>query len=68
LVDASDGGDAMASLFLAVAYREAMNASGAAVAASDPRFHSYCQRMQLAATQGWEDIASEYWRRDRCTS
>jgi serine/threonine protein kinase len=67
LVAASDGGDAMASLYLAVTYRESLNASTTTVAASDSRFKNYCRRMELAAAQGWEDVALEYWRRDRCT-
>jgi len=68
LVAASDGGDAMASLYLAVTYRESLNASTTTVAASDLRFKNYCRRMELAAAQGWEDVALEYWRRDRCKS
>jgi hypothetical protein len=67
LIAASDGGDAMASLYLAVTYRESMNESASMVAPSDPRFQSYCRRMKLAAAQGWEDVALEYWRRDHCT-
>jgi hypothetical protein len=66
LIAASDGGDAMASLYLAVTYRESMNESASMIAPSDPRFQNYCRRMKLAAAQGWEDVALEYWRRDHC--
>jgi tRNA A-37 threonylcarbamoyl transferase component Bud32 len=66
LIAASRGGDAMASLFLAVAYRESINASDSSVATTDPRFRSYCDGMALAAEQGWDEVASEYSRRDHC--
>jgi hypothetical protein len=66
LIAASDGGDPMASLFMAVAYRESINSSSSSVAASDPQFQSYCQRMGLAAAQGWGEVATEYWKRDHC--
>jgi hypothetical protein len=67
LIAASDAGDAMASLFLAVAYRESISATGARVADADPRFLEYCRRMGRASAQGWEDVATEYSRRDGCT-
>jgi hypothetical protein len=66
LIAASDGGDAMASLFLAVAYRESINASGALTTPADPRFRGYCEHMSRAAAQGWVEVASEYSRRDHC--
>jgi hypothetical protein len=66
LIAASDSGDAMASLFFAMSYRDAMAGSTATVSASQPQFRSYCQRMGLAATQGWTDVATEYRRRDHC--
>jgi serine/threonine protein kinase len=66
LIEASRSGDAMASFLLAVAYRETMSSSDDPIARSDPRLQAYCQRMARAVTQGWTEVASEYWRRDRC--
>lgn len=68
LIAASRGGDAMASLFLAVAYRESINASDSSVPTTDPRFRSYCEDMALAAAQGWDEVAGEYARRDHCVN
>jgi len=67
LIAASAAGDAMASLFIAVAYRESINASDQPVATTDPLYKSYCHHLALAISQGWPDVADEYWRRDRCT-
>jgi TIR domain len=66
LLSASDGGDAMASLFVAVADREALNSSKSPISRSDPQFRSYCRRLSLSVTQGWSDVAADYWRRDDC--
>jgi len=63
LIAASDAGDAMASLFLAVAYRDSLPSP---VVRTDARFRAYCRRMTMAAMQGWDDVASEYSRRDGC--
>lgn len=68
LLAASDGGDAMASLFVAVADREALNSSNSPISRSDPQFRSYCQRLSLSVSQGWSDVAADYWRRDRCAN
>jgi tRNA A-37 threonylcarbamoyl transferase component Bud32 len=68
LIAASEAGDAMASLFIAVAYRESINASDKPVQTTDPLYRSYCQHLAMAISQGWGDVASEYWRHDRCTN
>jgi len=68
LIDASAAGDAMASLFLAVAYRESINAADKPLSPADPLYRSYCQHLALAISQGWSDVASEYWRHDRCSN
>jgi hypothetical protein len=68
LIAASAAGDAMASLYIAVAFRESINAADRPVAASDPLYRSYCQHLALAISQGWGDVASEYWRHDRCAN
>ncbi len=66
LIAASGAGDAMASLFIAVAYRESINAADRPVPPGDPLYRSYCQYLALAISQGWGDVAGEYWRHDRC--
>ncbi|HEV7613976.1 MAG TPA: toll/interleukin-1 receptor domain-containing protein [Steroidobacteraceae bacterium] len=66
LLAASDGGDAMASLFVAVADREAINSSKSPVSRADPQFLSYCRRLSLSVSQGWSDVAAGYRRLDRC--
>jgi len=63
---ASDAGDAMASLFVALTYRNSITQAASAVATTHPLFRTYCQRLGLAASQGWTDIAAEYRRRDHC--
>ena len=68
LIAASEAGDAMASLFIAVAYRESINAADRPVPPGDSLYRSYCQYLALAISQGWGDVAGEYWRHDRCTS
>jgi hypothetical protein len=68
LIAASEAGDAMASLFIAVAYRESINAADRPVPPGDPLYRSYCQHLALAISQGWGDVAGEYWRHDRCTT
>jgi tRNA A-37 threonylcarbamoyl transferase component Bud32 len=67
LIAASQAGDAMASLFIAVAYRESINAADRPVSPRDPLYRSYCQYLGLASSQGWGDVAGEYWRHDGCT-
>jgi len=66
LVNASNDGDAMASLFLAVSYRDAMNKMSSGVTPSDPMYQQYCDRLHLASKQGWDDVATEYLQRDHC--
>jgi tRNA A-37 threonylcarbamoyl transferase component Bud32 len=68
LVAASQAGDAMASLFIAVAYRESINAADRPVSPRDPLYRNYCQYLALASSQGWGDVAGEYWRHDGCTA
>jgi tRNA A-37 threonylcarbamoyl transferase component Bud32 len=68
LISASEAGDAMASLFIAVAYRESINAADRPVPPGDPLYRSYCQYLGLAISQGWGDVAGEYWRHDHCAS
>ena len=68
LIAASAAGDAMASLFIAVAYRESINAADRPVLPGDPLYRSYCQHLALAISQGWGDVASEYWRHDHCAT
>jgi predicted Ser/Thr protein kinase len=68
LIAASETGDAMASLFLAVAYRNSIKASDASELMSDPQFQNYCKFLGMARAQGWTEVASEHIRRDRCTS
>ena len=68
LINASAAGDAMASLFLAVAYRESINSADKPLSPSDPLYRSYCQHLALAISQGWSDVANEYWRHDRCNN
>lgn len=67
LIDASNEGDAMASLFLAVSFRDSMNLAPAGVIPSDPMFQQYCDRLRLASKQGWDDVAAEYMQRDHCS-
>jgi hypothetical protein len=66
LLSASDGGDPMASLAVALAYRDALNASASSNAETDDGYRSYCARMSLVARQGWPDIAERYLKRDHC--
>jgi tRNA A-37 threonylcarbamoyl transferase component Bud32 len=68
LIAASAAGDAMASLYIAVAYRESINAADRPVPSGDPLYRSYCQHLALAIRQGWGDVASEYWRHDGCAT
>jgi serine/threonine protein kinase len=68
LINASNAGDAMASLFLAVSFRDAMNLDPSGVMPSDPMFQQYCDRLRLASDQGWDDVAVEYMQRDHCTA
>jgi serine/threonine protein kinase len=68
LLAASEAGDAMASLLVAVAYRERINASDSSVSAADPMFRNYCSYLGLAAAQGWSEVAREHWRLDQCTN
>ena len=68
LIAASQAGDAMASLFIAVAYRESINAADRPVSPRDPLYRNYCRYLALANSQGWGDVAGEYWRHDGCTT
>jgi hypothetical protein len=68
LMDASAAGDAMASLFIAVAYRESISASDKPVPTTDPLYRNYCRHLALAIDQGWGDVTTEYWHHDRCTN
>jgi hypothetical protein len=68
LMDASAAGDAMASLFIAMAYRESINASDKPVRTTDALYRNYCRHLALAIDQGWGDVATEYWHHDRCTN
>jgi len=67
LIDASNEGDAMASLFLVVSFRDSMNLNPSGVMPSDPMFRQYCDRLRLASKQGWDDVAAEYMQRDHCS-
>jgi hypothetical protein len=58
----------MASLFIAVAFRESINAADRPVSPRDPLYRNYCQYLALASSQGWGDVAGEYWRHDGCTT
>jgi hypothetical protein len=64
LIAASNGGDAMASLFVAVAYRESLLTLGRRPSPNDAGFRRYCERMGMATAQGWAEVAGEYFRRD----
>jgi serine/threonine protein kinase len=66
LINASNEGDAMASLFLAVSFRDSMNQDPSGVMPSDPMFKQYCDRLHLTSKQGWDDVAAEYMQRDHC--
>jgi hypothetical protein len=68
LLAASQAGDAMASLLVAVAYRERLNAEDSSVSDADPIFRNYCNYMGLAVAQGWAEVAREHWRLDHCTN
>jgi hypothetical protein len=57
----------MASLFLAVSYRDAMSQDPSGVVPTDPMFQQYCDRLRLASLQGWNDVAAEYMHRDQCS-
>lgn len=66
LLAASQGGDAMASLFLAAAYRSSISSTASPITPSDPRFKSYCDYMALAAEQGWSEVANRWSQQDHC--
>jgi Protein kinase domain len=65
IIAASNRGDAMASFFLALAYRGSLDSSASAITASAPQFQTYCKRIALAQTQGWA-LASEFRQHDHC--
>jgi predicted Ser/Thr protein kinase len=67
LLAASKAGDAMASLFVAIAYRDSIP-NPENISPSDPRFQDYCRYMTAAAAQGWSDVADQYARRDHCAN
>ena len=68
LLTASENGDAMASIFVAANFRESIGVSATPVSATDPRFRRYCHYVGLAVEQGWTEVASMYWQRDRCAN
>jgi hypothetical protein len=67
LMAASDGGDAMASFFVALAHRESFDSDAAHLAGSGLHFQTFCRRMSMAATQGLADVAGQFRRLEHCT-
>jgi hypothetical protein len=63
---ASDDGDALASLVVALAHRDALSSSGTALAGDNPKYLEYCTRMRLVSSQGWPEVGDRYLRQDRC--
>jgi tRNA A-37 threonylcarbamoyl transferase component Bud32 len=66
LSQASAQGDAMATLFIALATRDSLNRSTSPLMPSDTRMRSYCTELELAAKQGWDSVANDFRRRDSC--
>jgi hypothetical protein len=67
LTAASDGGDALASFFLALAHRESFDSDASHLAGSGLPFQNFCRRMGMAATQGLADAAGQFRRLEHCT-
>ncbi len=67
LTAASDGGDALASFFLALAHRASFDADAAHLAGSGLPFQTFCRRMSMAASQGLADAAGQLRRLEHCT-
>jgi hypothetical protein len=67
LTAASDGGDALASFFLALAHRESFDSDAAHLAGSGLPFQNFCRRMSMASTQGLADAAGQFRRLEHCT-
>ena len=67
LTAASDGGDALASFFLALAHRASFDADAAHLSGSGLPFQTFCRRMSMAASQGLADVAGQFRRLEHCT-
>jgi len=67
LTAASDGGDALASFFLALAHRGSFDADAAHLAGSGLPFQTFCRRMSMAASQGLAEVAGQFRRLEHCT-
>jgi hypothetical protein len=67
LTAASDGGDALASVFLALAHRESFDSDAAHLTGSGLPFQTFCRRMSMAGTQGLADAADQFRRLEHCT-
>jgi hypothetical protein len=67
LMAASDGGDALASFFVALAHRESFDSDTAHLAGSGLPFQTFCRRMSMAAAQGLADAAGQFRRLEHCT-
>jgi len=67
LTAASDGGDALASFFLALAHRGSFDADAAHLSGSGLPFQTFCRRMSMAASQGLADVAGQFRRLEHCT-
>lgn len=67
LTAAADGGDAMASFFLALAHRESFDSDSAHLAGSGLPFQTFCRRMSMAAAQGLADAAGQFRRLEHCS-
>jgi hypothetical protein len=67
LMAASDGGDALASFFVALAHRESFDSDTAHLAGSGLPFQTFCRRMSMADAQGLADAAGQFRRLEHCT-
>jgi hypothetical protein len=67
LTAASDGGDALASFFLALAHRGSFDSDAAHLMGSGLPFQTFCRRMSMAAAQGLADAAGQFQRLEHCT-
>jgi hypothetical protein len=67
LTAASDGGDALASFFLALANRGSFDNDAARLVGSGLPFQTFCRRMSMAAAQGLAEPAGQFRRLEHCT-
>jgi serine/threonine protein kinase len=66
LLAAAEGGDAMASFFVALSLRSRVQEIVASGASAAKELQAYCERMTRASAQGWQAVASNYLQRDGC--